>query len=115
MLGMDRTTGAQLAGDEHLAQSVSDILTTPLGTRVMRRDYGSLLFELVDKPLNGATRLLCVMAIALAISRWEPRLTVKQVLFDGEFASGSAVITIIGTLTGNPSPNALTRLTIPLR
>jgi hypothetical protein len=52
--GMSRTTGAAL-GDEHLAQSCEDIVTTPLGTRVMRRDYGCLLAELIDRPLNRAT------------------------------------------------------------
>ena len=114
MIGMSRTTGAVLAGDAHLAQSIADILTTPLGTRVMRRDYGSLLFELVDRPLNAATRLLCIMAVAMAIARWEPRIAVKQILFGGEFAEGSAVITVIGTRTDTPDPNSLTRLTIPL-
>jgi phage baseplate assembly protein W len=53
--GMNRTTGAPLDGDAHLAQSCEDIVTTPLGTRVMRRDYGCLLAELVDRPLNRAT------------------------------------------------------------
>ena len=31
-----------------LAQSIADIITTPLGSRTMRRDYGCLLFELLD-------------------------------------------------------------------
>jgi len=78
MNGMDRATGKQLSGDEHLAQSIADILSTPLGSRVMRRDYGSLLPELLDRPLTAATRLLCAQATALAIARWEPRVTVRQ-------------------------------------
>ena len=41
--GMHRTTGAGLSGIEHLRQSIADILTTPLGTRLQRRTYGSLL------------------------------------------------------------------------
>jgi phage baseplate assembly protein gpV len=45
---------APLDGDAHLVQSCEDIVTTPLGTRVMRRDYGCLLAEL-DRPLNRAT------------------------------------------------------------
>jgi phage baseplate assembly protein W len=40
----------------------------------MRRDYGCLLADLVDRPLNRAT-LLASMAIALALARWEPRIT----------------------------------------
>jgi len=114
MKGMSRIQGVDLAGDDHLAQSIGDIITTPLGSRVMRRDYGSLLFDLVDRPLNGATRLLCIMAVAMAIARWEPRIDVRQILFDGEFASGNAVLTIIGARTDDPAPNSLVRLTIPI-
>jgi phage baseplate assembly protein W len=116
---MDRTTGLALSGDQHLAQSIADIITTPLGSRIMRRDYGSLLFELIDRPLNGATRLLCIMAAATALARWEPRIAIRQVLFeagpDGGFAAGRASLTIIGNRTDDPDPNALTRLTIPIR
>lgn len=43
MTGMSATTGRALTEREHLAQSIADILTTPLNTRIMRRDYGSLL------------------------------------------------------------------------
>ena len=115
MNGMDRATGKQLSGDEHLAQSIADILSTPLGSRVMRRDYGSLLPELLDRPLNAATRLLCAQATALAISRWEPRVTLRQARLEGEFASGAAVMTILAARTSSPTPNALVRLSIPLR
>lgn len=113
LTGMDRESGAQLAGDAHLAQSIADIVTTPLGTRVMRRDYGCLLFELLDRPFNPATRLLCSMAIAMAIARWEPRFEVRQVLIVGEFAAGQAQAVIAGVRADAPA-NALTRLTIPL-
>lgn len=113
MKGMSRTTGAVLAGDDHLAQSIGDILSTPLGSRVMRRDYGSLLFELIDRPLNSATRLLVSMASAMAIARWEPRIKVLRVVFDGDFAVGQSVITITGRRT-DTAENSLTRLTIPL-
>lgn len=115
MIGMDRTTGQALSGDDHLAQSIGDILSTPLGSRVMRRDYGSLLFELVDRPLNPATTLLLIMATAIALARWEPRIAVRQVLFSGTFADGSATLTVIGTRTDGPDPTALARLTIPIR
>ena len=41
MAGMARTTGAALDGLEHIKQSVLDILSTPVGTRAGRREYGS--------------------------------------------------------------------------
>ena len=53
--GMHTANGRAVSGLAHLRQSVRDILTTPLGSRVMRRDYGSGLFKLIDRPLNGVT------------------------------------------------------------
>ena len=41
MNGINATTGAALSGMDHLRQSIRDILTTRVGTRVMRRAYGS--------------------------------------------------------------------------
>jgi len=113
LTGMNRLTGAPLSGDDHLAQSCEDIVSTPLGTRTMRRDYGCILADLVDRPMNRATTLLASMGIALALARWEPRIVVRQVAIAGELASGQAVAEIVGTKTGAIA-NSLTRLTIPL-
>lgn len=113
LTGMSVLTGAELSGEEHLAQSIADIITTPLGSRVMRRDYGCLLFELIDRPLTSATMLLCSMAIAIALARWEPRIEVKAVRFEGEFASGQARVTIEGLRT-DATTTTLARLSIPI-
>ena len=67
MSGMDRNTGRAIDGNDHLRQSIADILSTPIGTRVMpARDYGSMLPDLVDQPLNSATRLLIYAATLIA-------------------------------------------------
>ncbi|SFU80160.1 GPW/gp25 family protein [Halomonas korlensis] len=76
MPGMNAQTGRALEGLEHIQQSVRDILATPIGSRVMRRDYGSLLPELIDQPLNDATLLQAYAASVMAIIRWEPRIRV---------------------------------------
>ena len=54
---MNRETGGAIGDLDLISQSITDILTTRIGTRVMRREYGSLLPELVDHPFNDATRL----------------------------------------------------------
>ena len=77
--GMSRNDGTLLTNDEHLRQSIHDILTTPLGTRLMRREYGSLLPFLIDSPANDATRLRLMAATATALIRWEPRIKVSKV------------------------------------
>lgn len=42
MTGMSRETGKALDEAAHISQSIRDILTTPVGSRLMRRTYGSL-------------------------------------------------------------------------
>ncbi|RBL59131.1 baseplate assembly protein, partial [Xanthomonas oryzae pv. oryzae] len=49
MIGVDAITGRVIEGEQHLAQSIACILTTPIGTREQRRDFGSLLPELIDQ------------------------------------------------------------------
>lgn len=114
MQGMDAQTGKPIGEGEHLAQSIRDILSTPIGSRTMRRDYGSLLFELVDKPINGAIRMLLQAATAIALRRWEPRLQLTRVTLAGEPAAGRLTIRIEGRRTDLPPSNALTTLTIPI-
>lgn len=113
LTGMSATTGKPLSGDEHLAQSIADIVTTPIGTRRMLLDYGCYLFDLLDRPLTRATLLLGAMAVTIALAKWEPRIAVTQVTFGGDFASGQAVLNITGNRT-DVAGNTLTRLTIPL-
>lgn len=115
MLGMDRSTGAPLDGDAHLGQSIGDILTTPIGSRVMLRDYGSMLLELIDRPINAATRLLFLAASADAIARWEPRIRLTRVAFSTSGADGRVALDIEGHRTDRPAGgNSFTRLSIPL-
>ena len=79
MSGTNAKTGKELTGLDHVRQSVRDILTTPIGTRVMRRDYGSRLFELIDQPLTPGTLTEIYAAAAEALARWEPRLRVDRI------------------------------------
>ncbi len=64
MRGMSATSGKELEGLDHLKQSIIDILTTPIGSRIMRREYGSRLLELVDRPINRDFSLEIYAAIA---------------------------------------------------
>jgi len=79
MSGMNRHTGLAVEGSAHLSQSILDILTTPKGTRVMRRDYGSDLPNIIDQPINGETLVDIYQATAEALDEWEPRLELARV------------------------------------
>lgn len=77
--GMSNASGKELTGIEHLTQSIRDILSTPLGTRVFRRDYGSRIPELVDKPINDSLVADMRAAVAEALYKWEPRVRLTRV------------------------------------
>ncbi|MFP3015670.1 MAG: GPW/gp25 family protein [Wolbachia sp.] len=79
MKGMRKETGKELEGLEHLKQSMIDILTTLINSRIMRRDYGSRLFELVDKPINRDLTLEIYAATAEALGKWEKRFKLEKV------------------------------------
>ena len=79
MTGSSRVSGRGIEAQDHLTQSIADILTTPRGSRVMRRDYGSRLPDLIDAPMNGETMIDVVAETAEALDRWEPRLRLRRV------------------------------------
>lgn len=72
--GMNRTTGKSLAEDSHILQSLKDIITTPIGSRVMRRDYGSLVPFLIDQPASPRLVMQIRAAVIHAIMKWEKRV-----------------------------------------
>lgn len=83
MIGTNAKTGKHLTDLDHLKQSIRDILTTPIGTRVERRDYGSKLFDLVDAPSTQATMINIITATAVALDQWEPRVKLRKVEVTG--------------------------------
>lgn len=79
MIGMDRRLGQPLSGLAHLRQSIEDILTTLLGSRRMRPEYGSQLRRYVDLPVNEGWKSAVQAEVARSLGRWEPRLKLERV------------------------------------
>lgn len=94
-LGMNRDTGEAITDIDHIRQSVRDILITPEGSRVARREYGSLLSVLIDQPQNDVVRLQVMAATYSALSRWEPRIRLDTVNLTTDF-DGSMQVDIAG-------------------
>ena len=74
MAGLDTRTGRWIGGDGELRQSVQRLLAAPIGSRVITRDYGSRLADLLDKPVTGALEGQALAAVSEALRLWEPRL-----------------------------------------
>lgn len=90
---MSRNNGTHLSEAEHIAQSIEDIVTTPIGSRVMRRNYGTKLADLMDQPINDGLFLKCYSTIYSGILLWEPRVEVSQI-FVSSLKAGQMVLDI---------------------
>lgn len=108
---MNRQTGTAITTLEHIRQSMADILTTRIGSRVMRRDYGSQLVDLIDHPGNQATRLRAYAAITMSLMRWEPRVRISRVQLSTATAQGQFELTVDATVIDS---NEQQSISIPL-
>lgn len=71
---------ATVSDDEKIRQAIRIILSTPIGQRVMRPTFGSRLHELVFAPLNAETFGLAELYVTDALTFWEPRIELIEVL-----------------------------------
>lgn len=101
MAGLDRTTLEEIDGWAHVQQSIADILRTPIGTRVMRREYGSALADLIGRPMTPENLLKLYAATAVALALWEPRFALTGVEATSGKEDGRMNLTVRGTYAGN--------------
>lgn len=100
MIGMDRETGAPLSGVAHLRQSVVDILTTPVGSRRQRPEYGSTIRRFVDLPVTEGWKSAVQAEVARSLGRWEPRLRLERVRVVAVL-QGQITLELIGKYLGD--------------
>lgn len=95
-VGINRRTGAVLVGWPHVVQSIEDIVTTRVLTRVMRRPYGSDVPRLIDAPTNEPSLMSLRVALAEALLAWEPGYELRRVDFVAANANGAPEILLGG-------------------
>lgn len=118
--GFNRADGAVLRDFDHVRQSIGVILTTPIGTRVMRREFGSEVFDLIDRPMTSQVILALYAAAATAIARWEPRYALTGCQLVTAEATGAISFEFNGTYfprghLGDSTPAGDQRVIIPIR
>lgn len=76
--------GVQMTTDEEdIDRSLEILLSTALGERVMRPEYGANLERLLFEPLNTTTVTYMRNLLRRAILKYEPRIEVKQIDLEG--------------------------------
>lgn len=66
--GTDRNTGRLISGVPYLWQRLSDVIATPIGSLVGRRDFGSRLFEMLDRNVDSGFYMDTYIRLAEAIN-----------------------------------------------
>lgn len=98
---LDRETFRPIGEWGHVLQSINMLLTTPPRSRVMRRDYGSELADLIGRPMTPQIVLAVYAATALALAQWEPRFSLTGVEMGQANAQGRLTMKIYGVFRGD--------------
>lgn len=97
MAGIDRRTGRVMSNLDSAYQGVEVTLGTRLASRIMRREFGGGVVELLGRPMTAPLFSAWRQLVATAIDLWEPRFKVRRILLEGsvnEIRSGAAGISI---------------------
>jgi phage baseplate assembly protein W len=80
-VGVSGSGGIALSsGTNDIEEAVRLILSTSLGERAMRPDFGCRIHELVFSPVTGETLGLAKHYVEEALGWWEPRIDVQDVI-----------------------------------
>lgn len=103
--GISRATGAMLYGWDHCVQSIGVILTTRVGSRVMRRAFGAGVKQLQDANATRRTFLEVYRAVHKALTHpryGEPGFRLLTIDVDAsEGVSGTFKIILDGVFYPN--------------
>lgn len=83
MAGIDRRTGAVIDNLSSAYQGVEVVLTTRLASRVMRREFGAAVIELLGRNITPSLFATWMQLVATAIDLWEPRFAVRRIVPSG--------------------------------
>lgn len=68
-----------ISRQQHIEESVMQLISTPRGSRVFRPKLGTLLYQSVDAVLNPRLKLQLISEVMDVIGRYEPRVRVTRV------------------------------------
>lgn len=81
-------------GHNNLEESIEIILSTKIGERVYRPNFGCRLGDLVFAPLNAQTLLMIRIYVEEALLRWEPRIEIDGIFTEPDPLGGRVNIII---------------------
>ena|ERR1044072_2238922 len=89
--------------EEVIKQNLSILLSTTLGERVMRSDYGAGLQQQVFEPMDAAFKTYVTSIVSDAITNYEPRINLDRIDVFVDSEEGRIELTINFTIISSNS------------
>lgn len=83
---------ALTSGGDDIDASLRMVLITAPGERLMRPKFGCRIWDLLFEPVNANTIGLMREAVRDAVSQWEPRVTLEDVIVEPDARDSSRVL-----------------------
>lgn len=77
-----RSNLEKVSGNDNLKQSISSIITTPIGSVFFNENYGSMVSRLVFEPNDKILESLLDFHIRDAVEKWEKRVKIVGITFE---------------------------------
>lgn len=93
-----------------IKSSIIQILMTPVGSRIMRRQFGSKLLKFLFDNDSPATAAGIEREVRTALGRWEPRIAIDAVQVESGTNNepGQILITIFYTVVSSNTQDSVT-------
>ncbi|MCU0512884.1 MAG: GPW/gp25 family protein [Anaerolineae bacterium] len=104
----DRERLSMVNDDADIRQAIQIIIMTVPGERVMRPNFGCQIHDLIFHPANWQTATLAERYVREALTMWEPRISLENVLVTpGGTEYGELLIEIEYQIRGQPDKRSL--------
>ena len=85
-------------------QAIVNLLLTNKGERLMNPEYGSDIRRFLFEPLDYGTSALVKQNIVTTIGRFEPRISVQEIVSRPDFENNGFEITMTYSIVGTSNP-----------
>ena len=80
------------AYERSIEESIKIILSTKLGERLMRPDFGCRIHELIFAPNSATTQNLAIYYVSEALKKWENRILLQNVDVNENIADETTLV-----------------------
>ena len=87
-----------------IKQAIVNVLLTNKGERLMNPRYGSDIRRFLFEPLDYGTSALVKQNIVTTIGRFEPRISVQEIVSRPDFENNGFEITMTYSIVGTSNP-----------